>query len=331
MIYCCMGKVLAICISDEKGTAKRNVGKAEFIANHGLSGDAHAGPWHRQVSLLSHEKIEAFRAKGAKVDDGAFGENLVVEGIDFRSLPVGTILECGDVVLEMTQIGKECHSHCAIFKVMGDCIMPREGVFARVVQGGFVSVGDEMNVSMHASHTSGNAEKGDVSGEKAPSFRVWIITSSDKGSRGEREDLTAPAIRKIITGAGYSDCGYTMLPDDQAGLEKELKRICDAGLADLILTSGGTGLSPRDRMPEATLAVAERLVPGIAEAMRAQSMGITRRAMLSRAVSVIRGNTLIVNLPGSPKAARENLSFIIPELRHGLDILTGRDGECGLP
>ena len=322
-----MGKVLAICISDEKGTAKRNVGKAEFVASHGLAGDAHAGSWHRQVSLLSHEKIEAFRARGAKVDDGAFGENLVVEGIDFRSLPVGTILGCGDVILEMTQIGKECHSHCAIFKTMGDCIMPREGVFAKVVQGGFISVGDEMNVERHG---LGDARKGDASGEKPP-FRVWIITSSDKGSRGEREDLTAPAIREIITAAGYSEAGYTMLPDDQSGLEEELKRICDAGLADLILTSGGTGFSSRDRMPEATLAVAERLAPGIAEAMRAKGMGITGRAMLSRGVSAIRGGSLIVNLPGSPKAARENLSFVIAELRHGLDILTGRDGECGQP
>ena len=312
-----MGKVLAICTSPGKGTAKQNVGKAEFVAGHGLAGDAHAGPWHRQVSLISHEKVENFRAKGAKVEDGAFGENLVVEGIDFRCLPIGTILECNYVILEMTQIGKECHSHCAIYKTMGDCIMPREGVFAKVVRGGFISVGDEMRVRLPES-------------ESAP-YRVWIITSSDKGSRGEREDLTAPVIREIISVAGYSEAGYTLLPDDQAGLEKELRRICDEGLADLVLTSGGTGFSPRDRMPEATMAVAERLVPGIAEAMRTQSMAITNRAMLSRATSAIRGKTLIVNLPGSPKAARENLSFIIQELRHGLEILTGREGECGHP
>ena len=112
-------------MSAEKGTPKQNAGKAEFVEGLGLKGDAHAGSWHRQVSLLSHNKIEAFRARGAQVEDGAFGENLVVEGVDFRSLPVGTLLECGEVVLEMTQIGKECHSHCAIYKVMGDCIMPR--------------------------------------------------------------------------------------------------------------------------------------------------------------------------------------------------------------
>jgi TatD DNase family protein len=141
-----MGKVLAVCVSEKKGTAKTNVGKAELRVRHGLVGDAHAGDWHRQVSLLSHEKIEAFRRRGAGVGHGDFGENLVVEGIDFKALPVGTLLECGDVVLEMTQIGKECHSHCAIFKVMGDCIMPREGVFARVLRGGVIGAGDEMRI-----------------------------------------------------------------------------------------------------------------------------------------------------------------------------------------
>lgn len=137
-----MGKVRAVCISAEKGTPKHNVGKAEFVISHGLKGDAHAGDWHRQVSLLSYQKIADFRAKGADVDDGAFGENLVVEDIDFKSLPIGTILRSGDVTLEMTQIGKECHSHCAIFKRMGDCIMPREGVFAKVIRGGIIKIGD---------------------------------------------------------------------------------------------------------------------------------------------------------------------------------------------
>ncbi|MDR1970301.1 MAG: MOSC domain-containing protein [Treponema sp.] len=139
-----MGRVLAVCTSGQRGTAKEDRGRGELLAGHGLAGDAHAGTWHRQVSLLSHEKINAFRALGAEVAHGAFGENLVVEGIDFSALPVGTILECGEAVLEMTQIGKECHSHCAIFKIMGDCIMPREGVFARVIHGGVIAAGDDM-------------------------------------------------------------------------------------------------------------------------------------------------------------------------------------------
>ncbi len=139
-----MGKVIAVCVSGRKGIQKTDVKSAWFEAEWGIRGDAHAGKWHRQVSLLSAEKIAAFNEKGAGVIPGAFGENLVVEGFDFRMMPVGTLLRCGDVLLEVTQIGKECHSHCAIFQKMGECIMPREGVFARVLEPGTISVGDEM-------------------------------------------------------------------------------------------------------------------------------------------------------------------------------------------
>lgn len=141
-----MGKVLGVCISEKKGTQKKNIHEAEFIEDWGIKNDAHAGKWHRQVSLLSAEKIADFRARGAEVKDGAFGENLIVEGFDFRSLPVGTVFKCNDVILEMTQIGKECHSHCEIYKVMGECIMPREGVFAKVVHGGVIKEGDTMEI-----------------------------------------------------------------------------------------------------------------------------------------------------------------------------------------
>ena len=139
-----MGKVLAVCISEKKGTQKKNVGSAVFVEDWGLEGDSHDGKWHRQGSLLSHDKIEAFRAKGAEVIDGAFGENLVVTNLDFRSFPVGTRLICRDVILEMTQIGKECHHGCLIFQKMGECIMPREGVFAKVIRGGEIKIGDIM-------------------------------------------------------------------------------------------------------------------------------------------------------------------------------------------
>ena len=141
-----MGIIHAICVSEEKGTPKKNIGEAELVKAHGIKGDAHAGDWHRQVSLLAYEKIEAFRAKGAVVDDGAFGENLVVSGIDLSALHVGTFLRCGDALLKLTQIGKECHHHCQIFHRMGDCIMPREGVFAQVIQGGTIKTGDEIIV-----------------------------------------------------------------------------------------------------------------------------------------------------------------------------------------
>ena len=139
-----MGKVIAVCISEKKGTQKHPVEEAEFVEDWGIKNDAHAGKWHRQVSLLSYEKIEEFKAKGAPVKDGAFGENLIVQGFDFKTLPIGTRLKCNDVILEITQIGKQCHNGCEIFKIMGDCIMPREGGFARVIQGGVISEGDEM-------------------------------------------------------------------------------------------------------------------------------------------------------------------------------------------
>ena len=141
-----MGKIIAVCVSEQKGTQKKNVNSAVFMEDWGIEGDAHAGKWHRQISLLSHDKIEDFRARGAEVKDGAFGENLVVSGIDFRTLPIGTRFACNDVLLELTQIGKECHNGCEIFKKMGDCIMPREGVFSRVLHGGTISVGDELTV-----------------------------------------------------------------------------------------------------------------------------------------------------------------------------------------
>lgn len=141
-----MGKVISVNISEIRGIQKHNVGKVKLIEDYGIENDAHAGKWHRQVSLLSHEKIEAFRAKGAEVKDGAFGENIVVSGIDFKTLPVGTRFKCNDVILEMTQIGKECHHGCEIFRKMGECIMPKEGVFAKIIQGGEIAVGDEMTI-----------------------------------------------------------------------------------------------------------------------------------------------------------------------------------------
>lgn len=139
-----MGRVAAVCISEKKGTQKQDVGRAEFVADWGIRGDAHAGKWHRQVSLLSLDRVEEFRARGAQVGAGAFGENLLVAGFDFKTLPVGSRFRCGQVELEMTQVGKQCHAHCAIYHQVGDCIMPREGVFARVLHGGTISVGDEL-------------------------------------------------------------------------------------------------------------------------------------------------------------------------------------------
>lgn len=161
-------------------------------------------------------------------------------------------------------------------------------------------------------------------------FRVAVVTISDKGSAGQRQDESGPLISQIMREWGLADVDETIIiPDDFELIKNTLVGLCDDKKYDLILTTGGTGLAERDVTPEATLAVADRNVPGIAEYMRAKSFEITPKAMLSRAVSVMRGKTLIINLPGSPKAVRENLGFILPALDHGLEIMTGRSGECG--
>jgi molybdenum cofactor synthesis domain-containing protein len=163
------------------------------------------------------------------------------------------------------------------------------------------------------------------------SFRAAIITVSDTGFAGERIDQSGPLIQDMLIQAGYEVALYRILPDERTDLAEHLSDLCDRHQADLILTTGGTGFSPRDYTPEATLDIAERLVSGIPEAMRAYSLQKTNRAMLSRSVAVIRGQTLIINLPGSPRAAKENLECILPALEHGLAIMIGTAKDCARP
>ena len=307
------GKVSAVCISEKKGTQKNEVPSITLVPDWGIEGDAHAGKWHRQVSMLALEKIEAFREKGAEVDFGAFGENIIVEGFDLKNLPVGTRFRIGTALLELTQIGKECHTHCTIYHQVGDCIMPREGVFTIVLEGGTVQAGDAIEMI-----------------EAAPDrpFTAAWITLSDKGAAGEREDKSGPLIGEILAEAGYNVVEGILIPDEPEMLKMHLMRLADQRQVNVIFTTGGTGFSGRDRTPEATAEVCDRMTPGIAEAIRAYSMTKTPTAMLSRATAGMRNETLIINLPGSPKAVRECLEFLIHPLEHGLEIMLGRDGEC---
>lgn len=307
-----MGKIHALCVSEKKGTLKHPVAAVRFETEWGIKGDAHAGRWHRQVSFLGLKEIEDFRKLGVDVKLGSFGENVVAEGFRFKELPVGTRLRAGDAWFEITQIGKECHKGCAIREQVGDCIMPREGVFARVLHGGEVKEGMELELV--------------PAGEKLP-LDAAIITASDKGSRGERADKSGPKVKEMLEAAGYAVADMAILPDEQAALEEKMREYAARGIG-LIVTTGGTGFSPRDITPEATLAVCERLAPGIPEAMRALSMKVTARAMLSRAQAGICRRSLIVNLPGSVKAVEECLGFILPQLQHGIEILRGDAGEC---
>ncbi len=213
-----MGKVHAVCISTIRGVAKQAVPEGNFIVNWGIEGDAHAEHWHRQVSLLGLESIEAFRRRGGQVEFGAFGENLVVDGFNFSALPVGTLLRCGDVLLEMTQIGKECHNHCAVYEAVGDCIMPREGVFARVLEGGVIRPGDVMT---------------EVPRQGKRPYQAAVITLSDKGSKGLREDASGPVIVQRLERAGFEVMEQLLLPDGEGPLEQQLCRLADQRQANL--------------------------------------------------------------------------------------------------
>lgn len=138
------GSVVAVCISTNKGERKKPVAAVTLQAEHGIVGDAHAGPWHRQVSLLATESIAKMRALGLDVDSGDFAENITTAGIDLVALPIGTRLIIGSATLEVTQIGKECHNRCAIYEQAGDCVMPKEGIFAKVLSGGRIASGDAL-------------------------------------------------------------------------------------------------------------------------------------------------------------------------------------------
>lgn len=307
------GTIAAVCISKAKGTRKVPIQQAELKANWGIDGDAHAGRWHRQISLLSVTSIDKMRQtckeRGIDLAPGDFAENLTIANLDVAALPVGTYLLAGETLLEVTQIGKKCHHHCEIFQQVGECVMPKEGIFARVLAGGKITVGDKIAIWQ--------------------GIPVAIITASDKGAKGEREDVSGQEIASIIAEIGGKVIDYRILPDDMEALASTMVELTDQIGAALVLTTGGTGFSPRDFTPEATLKVIERQVPGLPEAMRRESFAKTSRAMLSRAVAGIRGKSLIINLPGSPKGVRECLQVIMPVLPHAVEILRGTSGECG--
>lgn len=303
-----MAKVISVNISEKRGTFKAPVPKAELIRDLGIVGDAHADHWHRQVSLLAQESIDKMTKMGVEdLTPGKFAENITTEGIDLCTLPIGSRMRIGESILEVTQIGKECHTKCQIFNQVGSCVMPTEGIFTRVIVEGSIEPGDEIKMIQ--------------------AIRVAVITISDKGSAGERADQSGPALVDALQ--EYAVISRTeILPDEREEIEKLLIQIADNREADIILTTGGTGLSPRDVTPEATLAVIDRQVPGIPEAIRQASLKITPRAMLSRAAAGIRGKTLIVNLPGSPKAAVECLEEFLPVMEHAVETLRGDAYEC---
>ncbi len=305
------GKISAISISDRKGIQKTNVGSAVLKADHGIEGDAHAGNWHRQVSLLAQESIDKIVAKGLDVKSGDFAENITTLGVDLPSQPVGAKLTLGGTELIISQIGKVCHHRCAIYHKAGDCVMPREGIFGVVVKPGAIKVGDPITIT------------------PKEGISVGIITMSDRASQGVYEDLTGPAIETLVL--EKLKCAFIrkeILADEQKRLEMTLTDFADTQKLYLIITNGSTGVSPRDIAPEALLNVIQRRLPGFEEVMRAESLKKTIHAIISRAVCGIRGESLIISLPGSPKAAAENLSAVIGAIMHTVEKIHGDPSSC---
>lgn len=308
-----MGKIFSVSVSDKKGTRKNNVASATVKDDYGIVGDAHAGFLHRQVSFLAKESIEKMVKLGLNVKSGDFAENITTEGIDLCKLKVGDVLSINGIDFIVSQIGKVCHHRCAIYYQAGDCIMPKEGIFTVVRGDGKVSVGDNIEIK---------SKRG---------ISVAIITLSDKGSRGERDDVTGSELKKYIE-ANFktSFIRKEMIPDEKVILENMLVDFCDLQQFDLIVTNGSTGVSPRDIAPDVTLKVIEKRLPGFEEAMRMESFKKTPRALISRAVVGFRRGTLIINLPGSPKGAMENFEIISSAIEHTIEKIQGSTTDCAI-
>ncbi len=312
-----IGKLEAICLSENKGERKTTVEHVRLVTQRGLDGDAHAGDWHRQVSLLAAEDIATMKAKGLPdLKAGDFAENLIVSGLDLSRLGLGSRLRVGEAAeLSVSQLGKTCHAHCAIYHQTGDCIMPRLGIFARVPDGGEIRVGDPVEI---------------IECVPPAAMQIVILTISDRCSRGEAVDTAGPGVAELLCtqldGHLYQ---REVIPDEQKQIAERLKHYADGHSIDLVVAVGGTGFSPRDVTPEAVRSVVDRLTPGLDEAMRAASMSKTPHAMLSRCASGIRSKTLILSTPGSEHASRESVAAVLPALEHGIGKLRGDPSDCG--
>jgi len=304
-------QVVSVNVSEEKGTPKTVVPAVDVDAT-GVVGDAHAGHWHRQVSLLSEEQIEVFaRDAGRAIAPGEFAENITTRGLALDTLGLLDRITAGDVELEVTQIGKACHGEgCAIFREVGRCVMPRAGIFTRVVRPGKVRPGDRIT------HTP-------------RPLRLQVVTVSDRASRGDYEDRSGPRVRERLESHfegshWHTEIGSEIVPDDAGKIRAVLEASRDNGV-DVVVTTGGTGVGPRDVTPDVVLELADKTIPGIMEHIRTMYGAEKPGALLSRGVAAAAGRMLIYTLPGSRKAVDEYMDEILKTLEHLLFMLNGID------
>ena len=295
-------EVISVNVSEETGTIKRPVSEA-VIDRRGLVGDAHAGTGNRLVSLLAQESIRRFvPVIGRELSPGEFAENLTTRNLEYDQVALLDRFRIGAIELEVTQIGKECHGNgCAIYRDVGRCVMPREGIFCRVLSGGPVRAGDSI------AHTLRR-------------LRFKIITVSDRASRGEYQDRSGPRVRELVEGYlpgkhWRVEIDTGIVPDDAQALRAELREARQANY-DVIITTGGTGVGPRDVTPDVVAGECDKLIPGIMEHIRAKYGATNSAALLSRSVAGLLGSTLVYSLPGSVKAVEEYMPEILKSLGH---------------
>lgn len=311
------GTVAAVCISPSKGTIKTPVPGVR-VTPDGVQGDAHAGHWHRQVSLLSQESIARLSAQcGQAFQPGEFAENITTAGIDLGQVSIRDHLRIGEVDLEVTQIGKQCHgAGCAIFQAVGRCVMPTEGIFTRVLRGGDIRSGDAI--------------------EHLPRpLRCLVLTLSDRAFRGTYADQGGPAVEQALrthfAGSRWLlEVSRTVLPDEADGLREALRDALQRG-TDVIITTGGTGIGPRDITPDVVRPLLDKELPGIMEVIRTTSAQALPQAALSRSLAGVAGSTLVYALPGSPRAVAEYMREILKTLQHALLMLWGIDAHQQAP
>jgi molybdopterin adenylyltransferase len=296
------GTLLSLNLSAEKGISKSPVDKI-VINQHGMAEDAHAGQWHRQVSVMAWEDVEGFASKfGRSFKPGEFAENLTTKGIDLAKVAPLDRFRCGEVELEVTQIGKSCHgSECAIFQDVGACVMPKKGIFCRVINGGTLRTGDSIEHVVRP-------------------LRISVMTVSDRASIGIYKDQSGPLIRELIKEHFNSsrwelDVTSVIFPDDRQIVRQGLIKALNRG-TDIIFTTGGTGVGPRDITVDEVLDLTSRTVPGIMEFIRVKYGANNPNALLSRGIVAVKDDTIIYTLPGSPRAAKEYMTEILRTLEH---------------
>ena len=307
------GRILSVNVSAQKGTIKQAVQEI-LLDERGVVGDAHAGDWHRQVSLLSEEIIRRFEGEmGRPIRPGEFAENITTQGLSLEAVGYLDRLVVGEAELVVTQIGKECHGDsCAIFREAGKCVMPKQGIFCRVV-------------------TPGRVRPGALIQHRPKPLKMEVITMSDRASRGDYQDRSGPEVEASLR-AFFEDRRWhpeitrRILPDDGGQLREALQGF-ERAFGDVLVITGGTGIGPRDITPEVVFAFCDKTIPGIMEAIRLKHGLDKPNALLSRSVAGVKGAMLVYAIPGSPRAAREYMAEILKTLEHAILMLHGIDAH----